>query len=310
MRRGRAASPSGPTSPVGGAARGQGRAANGWCWVLVFVAACGGVLTLRVSAATRAAVAPPPVPEVPYEGSAEPKVVAQRDTPPEASPLSADWRRFATPPEEAPPEAFVKSERQIELEKRVSALEESLSRRKRGPSKEEPASAAATAASSAPQGDACTEEMWLLGLRRPCGLDVAPELMAGTCCAFRTELPAVERIADLNVPNATSRRAVAVKPLWGYEHNPAADVVMGLAFGYSVANYKFFVGSLRKAGFRGDVVLSVSPEAKMGRKVADYLRNQKVLAYPFQFTCSQKGMSRRRLLVTPGGCVLDDWYVR
>ncbi|KAH8098319.1 hypothetical protein JL720_1258 [Aureococcus anophagefferens] len=67
-----------------------------------------------------------------------------------------------------------------------------------------------------------------------------------------------------------------------------------------------FVGSLRKAGFAGDVALSVSPEKEMKRHVAAYLKNQHVLAYPFKFTCG--GPRGRKLLVTPGGCVLDDWY--
>ncbi|KAH8049267.1 hypothetical protein JL720_15656 [Aureococcus anophagefferens] len=67
-----------------------------------------------------------------------------------------------------------------------------------------------------------------------------------------------------------------------------------------------FVGSLRKAGFTGDIALSVSPEKEMKRHVAAYLKNQHVLAYPFKFTCG--GPRGRKLLVTPGGCVLDDWY--
>ena len=55
--------------------------------------------------------------------------------------------------------------------------------------------------------------------------------------------------------------------------------------------------------------MAVGPRKKLKRKVEEYLRNQRVLSYPFEYSCSQKGMSRRRLLATPGGCVLDDWYV-
>ena len=170
---------------------------------------------------------------------------------------------------------------------------------------------------------------------------------------------------------------------------------MGLGFGYDVPSYRIFVGSLRKAGFAGDVVLATSTLRGMRRGVAErglsesfekkeetkcslffllslslsrgasepstnrenrdpdascfvaciekrkrlvlvfpfetrvislddarlfsphahtprhsYLRSQRVLAYPFEYSCGQSGMSRRRrkLLVTPGGCVLDDWY--
>ena len=152
----------------------------------------------------------------------------------------------------------------------------------------------------------CSEEAWLTGLRRPCGLDVDPAVMKGTCCAFREPLPENAWTAPLNVPNETTRKAVAARPLWGLKHNPANDVVVGLAFGYAVDSYKMFVGSLRKAGFTGDIALSVSPEKEMKRHVAAYLKNQHVLAYPFKFTCG--GPRGRKLLVTPGGCVLDDWY--
>jgi hypothetical protein len=152
----------------------------------------------------------------------------------------------------------------------------------------------------------CSEEAWLTGLRRPCGLDVDPAVMKGTCCAFREPLPENAGTAPLNVPNETTRKTVAARPLWGLKHNPANDVVVGLAFGYAVDSYKMFVGSLRKAGFAGDVALSVSPEKEMKRHVAAYLKNQHVLAYPFKFTCG--GPRGRKLLVTPGGCVLDDWY--
>jgi hypothetical protein len=134
--------------------------------------------------------------------------------------------------------------------------------------------------------------------------------MAGTCCAFRAPLPAPAVSGDLDVPGEAGRRAVAARPLWGLDHDPLNDVVFGLGFGYGVDSYKHFVGSLRKAGFRGDVVLAVSPEKKMRKGVARYLQDQRVLAYPFAYSCTQAGMARRRhLLVTPSGCVLDDWYV-
>ena len=84
---------------------------------------------------------------------------------------------------------------------------------------------------------------------------------------------------------------------------------MGLGFYPSVAQFQYFVGSLRKTGFRGDIVMAVGPRKKLKRKVEEYLKSQRVLSYPFEYSCSQKGMSRRRLLATPGGCVLDDWYV-
>jgi len=156
--------------------------------------------------------------------------------------------------------------------------------------------------------------MWLRTLSKKCGSNVKKEDLQDTCCAFKEPFPEVAlltgaRKKNLMVPNEEKRKNVAAKPLWGFRHDPGADAVMGLGFYPSVAQFQYFVGSLRKTGFRGDIVMAVGPKKKLKRKVEEYLRNQRVLSYPFEYSCSQKGMSRRRLLATPGGCVLDDWYV-
>ncbi|KAH8066502.1 hypothetical protein JL722_948 [Aureococcus anophagefferens] len=108
-------------------------------------------------------------------------------------------------------------------------------------------------------------------------------------------------------PGPPKPLARTTKPLWGLAHAPANDAVMGLAFGYGAEAYRVFVGSLRKAGFAGDVVLATSEAAKMRPGVEAYLRSQRVLAYGFRFSCASMRMGRR-LLGTPGGCVLLDWY--
>ena len=100
---------------------------------------------------------------------------------------------------------------------------------------------------------------------------------------------------------------MGLAPLWGLKHRPLSDAVFGLAFGYSVDVYKIFVGSLRKAGFAGDVVLATSKERDMKRGVRSYLEDQRVLSYGFAFHCASMKMGRR-LLGTPGGCTLLDWY--
>ena len=169
-------------------------------------------------------------------------------------------------------------------------------------------------ASLKPEEELCSEEMWLRTLSKKCGANVKKEDLQDTCCAFKDPFPEVAlltgaRKKNLMVPNEEKRKSVAAKPLWGFRHDPGADAVMGLGFYPSVAQFQYFVGSLRKTGFRGDIVMAVGPRKKLKRKVEEYLRNQRVLSYPFEYSCSQKGMSRRRLLATPGGCVLDDWYV-
>ena len=169
-------------------------------------------------------------------------------------------------------------------------------------------------ASLKPEEELCSEDMWLRTLSKKCGANVKKEDLQDTCCAFKEPFPEVAlltgaRKKNLMVPNEEKRKSVAAKPLWGFRHDPGADAVMGLGFYPSVAQFQYFVGSLRKTGFRGDIVMAVGPRKKLKRKVEEYLRNQRVLSYPFEYSCSQKGMARRRLLATPGGCVLDDWYV-
>ena len=86
------------------------------------------------------------------------------------------------------------------------------------------------------------------------------------------------------VPNEEKRKAVAAKQLWGFRHDPGADAVMGLGFYPSVAQFQYFVGSLRKTGFRGDIVMAVGPRKKLKRKVEEYLKSQRVLSYPFEYS--------------------------
>ncbi|KAK7253877.1 hypothetical protein SO694_00002816 [Aureococcus anophagefferens] len=123
-------------------------------------------------------------------------------------------------------------------------------------------------------------------------------------CSLRDEPAASPSVAPV-LPRKPLARTT--KPLWGLAHAPANDAVMGLAFGYGAEAYRVFVGSLRKAGFAGDVVLATSEAAKMRPGVEAYLRSQRVLAYGFRFSCASMRMGRR-LLGTPGGCVLLDWY--
>jgi len=97
-----------------------------------------------------------------------------------------------------------------------------------------------------------------------------------------------------------------VKPLWNLKHKSNGDAVFGLMFGYNKIDYQRFVGSLRAEGYQDDIVLATSTESNMKPGVADYLKKQRVLSYPFGFQCKKRG--GRRLLVTPAGCTLTDWY--
>merc|ERR1711871_476137 len=98
-----------------------------------------------------------------------------------------------------------------------------------------------------------------------------------------------------------------LEPLWGLKHNPSADVVMALGFGYSQREFARFVSTLRRTEYKGDIVLAAGPPEKFKRGVVEYLRGEGVLAYQFSYECV-KAKKGRRLLMTPAGCVLTNWY--
>jgi len=77
------------------------------------------------------------------------------------------------------------------------------------------------------------------------------------------------------------------KPLWNFEHQ-GGDAIFALACNYKLRYYQRFVGTLRDAGYKGDIVLAVSPQRKMAPGVEDYLKQQNVVAYPFEVECLKK----------------------
>ena len=78
-----------------------------------------------------------------------------------------------------------------------------------------------------------------------------------------------------------------VKPLYGRKHK-GTDAIFALATNYPKLYYERFVGSLRKAGYTDDIVLSVSPPEKMKPGVAEYLQQTDVVAYGFDVDCEGK----------------------
>ena len=61
--------------------------------------------------------------------------------------------------------------------------------------------------------------------------------------------------------------------------------VMAMATGYNIRDYKRFVGSLRKTGFEGNIILVVAPDIKPREE--EYLRSKKVTMHKVKYTdCS------------------------
>lgn len=76
-----------------------------------------------------------------------------------------------------------------------------------------------------------------------------------------------------------------VQPLYGVKHT-GGDAIFALACNYPKEYYQRFVGSLRKFGFDGDIVLAVSPPEKMKPGVAEYVKKTNVVAYGFEVDCA------------------------
>ena len=79
-------------------------------------------------------------------------------------------------------------------------------------------------------------------------------------------------------------RLIGAVPLYGVKHD-GGDAIFALACAYSKEYYQRFVGSLRKFGYNGDIVLAVSPPEKMKTGVSVYLQQMKVVAYGFEVDC-------------------------
>ncbi|KAH8051626.1 hypothetical protein JL720_15114 [Aureococcus anophagefferens] len=69
-----------------------------------------------------------------------------------------------------------------------------------------------------------------------------------------------------------------------------------------------FVSTLRATDYAGDIVLAAGPPEKFRNGVEAYLKGEGVLAYQFTYECYKKKRGGRRLLATPAGCVLTNWY--
>ena len=107
--------------------------------------------------------------------------------------------------------------------------------------------------------------------------------------------PPDERRSPVVAPNASAAgpyRAPAPlgAPLWAEpSHRVDRDVITGLALNYKEYSHRAFVGSARRAGYRGDIVLITEP--KLFRGCAEYLRSMGVVAYGLEPDCRASASS-------------------
>lgn len=80
------------------------------------------------------------------------------------------------------------------------------------------------------------------------------------------------------------------KPVYGKHRG--TDAIFALACKYPVLFYQRFVGSLRKFGYKDDIVLAVSPPEQMKPGVEEYVKQTNVVAYAFDVDCAGKDNCR------------------
>lgn len=105
------------------------------------------------------------------------------------------------------------------------------------------------------------------------------------------DIPRVTTFASSNMPILGPYPTDGAKPLYGIKH-AGGDAIFALACNYPKNFYQRFVGSLRKAKYEGDIVLAVSPPAKMKPGVEKYIQQTKVVAYGFDVDCKGKDNCR------------------
>lgn len=71
------------------------------------------------------------------------------------------------------------------------------------------------------------------------------------------------------------------------EQNRNGPAVIGMASGYGTNTHKNFAGTLRKSGFKGDIVIAVEHDikGKENGRVFEYLEDLDVVLYPVQVNC-------------------------
>ena len=129
-------------------------------------------------------------------------------------------------------------------------------------------------------------KMWRFGLVAPD--DVKAEWPAAP--AMRRYAPeAAKTPVGAAAPAVPPRAPVALgEPLWPHvaSHRRDQDAVLGLALNYRLSDHLRFVGTLRKTGYAGDIVIATQREAKIPKEAARFLQAMRVLCYPIAPVCN------------------------
>mmetsp|Transcript_12426 Transcript_12426/g.35939 ORF Transcript_12426/g.35939 Transcript_12426/m.35939 type:complete len:468 (-) Transcript_12426:186-1589(-) len=107
--------------------------------------------------------------------------------------------------------------------------------------------------------------------------------------------PSETAAKDLGDQSQAAASAAMWEPLWPRAHQPHKNAVFGLALNYGTQYFHWFVGSLRRTGFDGDIVLATKPS--IPSELSTFLRNEGAIVYPLYVSCKSKLQ-----------CVLHHWF--
>jgi hypothetical protein len=99
-------------------------------------------------------------------------------------------------------------------------------------------------------------------------------------------------VADADADAAASAVLVENNNNSGSNGDKTATV-MAMATGYSLLDYQHFVGSLRKTGFNGNIILAVAPNLE--EKIEEYLKSKNVIIKKVQYVKCSHGLAKKEL---------------
>ena len=96
----------------------------------------------------------------------------------------------------------------------------------------------------------------------------------------------------VTTPLATDTAAVVVaSDSDNYDIDSSTATVMAMATGYSLLDYQHFVGSLRKTGFKGNIILAVAPILE--KDIELYLLSKNVIIKKVQYSkCNHENIKK------------------
>ena len=117
------------------------------------------------------------------------------------------------------------------------------------------------------------------------GSSVSSSSSSSSSLSRKTSTAVVSTTGKSDLPVLGPVPTEGAQPLFGVKHQ-GGDAIFALACNYPKEYYARFVGSLRKFGYNGDIVLAVSPLEKMKPGVAEYVKKMNVVAYGFEVDCA------------------------